>query len=510
MIEKGDSLLVAVSGGCDSTTLLHLLLELKASWKLKLAILHVNHKLRGKASVRDEQFVRALARRVRIPIFVARVEVKQKAKEEKISLEEAAREARYRFFEEMAQAKRANKIVLAHTQDDQAETVLMRIITGTGLQGLQAIRPKRKLNEGSGSFRPLTLASFIKLCDWKIHEAGIGLPIGNPTRTVKVRWDEASGTPYKNSPMPQLNGAYVVRPLIEVPRAEIREFARANRIRFREDAMNRSLQFLRNRIRLKLLPFLERSFNPQVKKALARLPHLLDVDLAFLEETAELVYKRLAHREHAREISFPKQSFLQLKPSIQYRLMNCAVRALAQAELDFEHWNMFLGALTIGRRFQLQFPKNLLVSVSRDAICIRRRKRPSAFFSYALSLGESVYIPEIDATVSCELLNGKVKVVRKRDPSFDVFDGRELSFPLTVRSRKPGDRFQPLGQARPFKLKEFLINRHIPQEEKDRLPIVLSGSDIVWVGGVAMGDAFKVNPKTRQFVRLALASGNQI
>ncbi len=451
MIEKGETVLVAVSGGSDSVTLLYLLLELKKPWKLKLGILHVNHQLRGKASDQDEAFVRRLAHRSGVPIYVARVQVKQKAKEEKSSLEEAAREARYHFFEKTAEAKHTQKIAVAHTQDDQAETVLMRVITGTGLQGLQAIRPKRKLN-----------------------------------------------------------GSYIVRPLIEIPRTQIREFVRTHSIHFREDATNRSLQFLRNRIRLKLLPFLECSFNPQVKKALARLPHLLDVDLAFLDESAEIFYKRLARRKHPNEILFPKQSFLQLKPSMQYRLINRALRTLADAELDFDHWNLFLEHLSIEQPFRLQFPKGLFAFVSSEAVCIRRIKGALPSFSYRLSLGESVYVSEIDATVSCELLPKKPRVIRKADKSFDIFDGGKLSFPLPIRNRRAGDRFQPLGQKGPLKLKGFLINKRIPVEERDCLALILSEGTIAWVGGVAMGDSFKINPRTKQFVRISLAQGNQI
>src|SRR3989338_5434044 len=145
MIEKGETVFVAVSGGLDSAKLLHLLLELRDSWKLKLGILHVNHKLRGKASDQDEAFVKKLAHRFKVPCYVTQVDVEGKAKKERVSLEEGARNARYQFFEKTARTKGAQKIVLAHTMDDQAETVLMRLITGTGLQGLQAIRPKRKL-----------------------------------------------------------------------------------------------------------------------------------------------------------------------------------------------------------------------------------------------------------------------------------------------------------------------------------------------------------------------------
>ncbi|MBI3999178.1 MAG: tRNA lysidine(34) synthetase TilS [Candidatus Omnitrophica bacterium] len=451
MIEKGETVLVAVSGGQDSVTLLHLLVELKKTWKLKLTILHVNHRLRGKASDQDEAFVRKLAKQFKLPIYVTHAQVKEKSRDEKISLEEAAREVRYQFFEKVLEIKRAHKIAVAHTQDDQAETVLMRVITGTGLQGLQAIRPKRKLG-----------------------------------------------------------GAYLVRPFIEIPRSEILKFAKINRIRFREDASNRSLQFLRNRIRLKLIPYIERLFNPQVKKALARLPHLLDVDLAFLDETSEIFYRRLAKQKNSDEILFPKQSFLRLKLSVQYRLINRALRALADAELDFDHWNVFLESLTSQSRFQLQMPKGLFVSATPNAIRIKKSKKLPSSFSHSLSLGETLYIPETDVTLSCNLMEGKLRVVRKTDRSFDLFDASKLSFPLTIRNRKPGDRFQPLGQAKPLKLKRFLINKRIPAEKRDLLPLVLSGNVIAWVGGVAMADVFKVNSNTKQFVRIALASENRV
>ena len=445
MLEKGDTVFIAASGGCDSTTLLHLLTEIAPAWKLKLGILHVNHKLSGKASNQDEAFVRNLARRFKIPVFVARLPVEKKMKEEKISLEEAAREERYHFFEKTAEAKGARKIFLAHTQDDQAETVLMRIINGTGLQGLQAIRPKRKLNN-----------------------------------------------------------VYIMRPFIEISRNEIRRFAQVNSIRFREDKSNWSLQFLRNRIRLKLLPFLEHSFNPQVKKALARLPHLLDVDLAFLEETADIFYKRLAKQRNEDEVAFPKRSFLQLRPSIQYRLIGRALRTLAEAELDFEHWNTFLERLTMERHFQLQLPKGILAAVSSEVVCLKRSRKHRISFSYPLFLGKPLYIPEIDATLFCELLSKKPRVLRKTDRRFDIFDGTKLSFPLLVRNRKAGDRFQPLGQSKPVKLKGFLISRHIPFDDRDCLPLVVSGDRLAWVGGIGMGEIFKVTNRTKQFIRILL------
>lgn len=451
MIDKGETVFAAVSGGRDSVTLLYLLCELKKARKLKLAILHVNHQLRGKASHQDEAFVKKLAQKFKLPLYSVRAQLKEKLRSRKISLEEAGREARYQFFEHAAKAKRAQKIAVAHTQDDQAETVLMRLITGTGLQGLQAIRPKRKLN-----------------------------------------------------------GAYLIRPLIEIPRSEIQKFVKANHIQFREDTSNRSLRFLRNRIRLKLIPFIERGFNPQVKKALARLPHLLDVDLSFLDESARIYYQRLADQRNPGEVKFAKKSFLKLKPSIQYRLVNCALTALGGSELDFDHWNTFLETLHSKRHIRLQMPKGLLASISSDSIRMIKLKKTGASFSYPLSLGKTIFIPEIAAALSCRLLKKKYRVIRKANKNFEIFDAEKLSFPLTVRNRKPGDRFQPLGRSEAFKLKKFLINKHIPNARRDRLPLVLSGDTIAWVGAVQMSDAFKVDQKTKRFVKIALAHRNRI
>jgi tRNA(Ile)-lysidine synthase len=449
LIEKRDSVLIGVSGGPDSMTLLHLLRKLQTSWKLNLAIGHVNHQLRGKTSDQDEAFVRHLGHKLKIPVFGTRVRVSNKAKKKKMSVEEAARDARYHFFDTTAETRGFKKIAVAHTQDDQAETVLMRVISGTGLQGLQAIRPKRKLGE-----------------------------------------------------------AYVVRPLIEISRKEVMSFVRAQKIRFRKDKSNQMATFLRNRIRLKLIPFLESSFNPQVKRALARLPHLLDVDLSFLDETADLFYKRLAIHKQQGEIYFPKQSFLQLRPSIQYRLLSRAIRALSDADLDFDHWNSFLEHVLTERRSKVQLPKKLIASISPESIRVRCSDSKPVDFKHLISPGKALFIPEINLTVLCEKVRQNPRPLRKSDVSFEVLDGDKLVFPLMLTNRKTGDRFQPLGQKRALKLKGYFINKQIPQEDRDRLPIARSQGRIAWIGGVSMAEPFKVSTRTTYFIRLSVKPGN--
>ncbi len=449
MIEPLETILVCVSGGKDSVTLLHLLHEMRKEWQIKLAIAHVNHKLRGKASDLDEAFVKHLAQKFKTPFLTTSVSVKEIAKSRKISIEEAARGARYQFFEQAAERIGAQKIALGHTQDDQAETVLMRLVTGTGLKGLQAVRPKRKLGD-----------------------------------------------------------ACLIRPLIEISRDEINSFVKKNSLSFREDKSNSSHLFLRNRIRKQLIPLLERSFNPQVKRVLARLPHLLDADLAFLEETANLFYRRLAHEKSSGEIAFARKPFEQLKPAIQYRLIGHAIRQLSGAEFDFEHWNKFLDGLASKTRTRVQLPRQLVASMSRDGVRISGPSRLRTSFHYLIFPGMKLFIPEINATVNCELVLKRPRPIKKSDLSFEILDCSSLTFPLEITGRRQGDRFQPFGQMLPMKLKKFLINRRIPEEERDRLPIARLSGKIVWIGGVGFADPFKVTSQTKQCIRLSCMHGN--
>lgn len=453
MIKKGDSVLLAVSGGADSCVLLYLLNEIKKSWKLQLAIAHVNHQLRGKASDADETFVRTLGRKLKIPVFVECINVKQKATDENISVEEAARHIRYGFFERIARQNKIRLIATAHNQDDQAETVLMRIVTGTGLRGLQAIRPKRLLNKFSD--------------------------------------------------------LYLIRPLIEFSRSEIRGFARLNHIVFRNDRSNNSIKYLRNKIRLKLLPFIERFFNPQVKKTLARIPQVLDTDLSFLGESAQIRFDQLAIIKK-NEVTFPTPSFLKLHSAIQYRLLNLALKKIANSELDFHHWDLFLENISTSAHFRLQLPGNVLISVSKSQLRLYVKEGEIGQFSYLLFEGDSAEIPESDTTISCKLISGKPRRLKKADRTYELFDFDKLVFPLTVRNRKPGDVFQPFGQHKPLKLKKFLINQHIPQQKRDQLPLIVSEGRIIWIVGVAMSELAKVDPKTKRIVSIISDPSNRI
>jgi len=232
LLKSGDRVIVAVSGGPDSTALLHILTALRYDLGIGLFIAHVNHNLR-KASGQDERFVKNLADRFNLPFHSTSIRLRKKKK--KSSIEELAREARLRFFIRLAKREKAECIALGHNRDDLAETVLMRILRGTGLLGLRAILPKRKIE-----------------------------------------------------------GVTLIRPLLEVRRKEIESFLKKRNLKFCRDATNSKPEFFRNKIRLHLLPTLERTYNPNIKETLAHLSESITADYAYLEKQAQAAWRRVA------------------------------------------------------------------------------------------------------------------------------------------------------------------------------------------------------------------------
>ena len=224
LLKKGDRVVVAVSGGPDSMALLHILFQLRYELGIDLCVAHLNHQLRNSAG-KDEQFVRGVCAKLRVP-FISRI-LPQNAFEKSGSIEEIARAYRFSFLIKTAKNKKFNAIALGHTLDDLAETVLMRILRGTGLMGIRGILPKR-----------------------------------------------------------MIDGFCFIRPLLDVSRGEIADFLKQEKISFRNDPTNRSHKFLRNRIRLQLIPQLQKEYNPKLKEILAHLSNILSEDYDYLQAQA--------------------------------------------------------------------------------------------------------------------------------------------------------------------------------------------------------------------------------
>lgn len=273
-------ILVAVSGGADSVALLHILILLQSSWKWSLRIAHLDHGLREGSAV-DAAFVEQLAERWRIPATVGAKDVQSICSKEGWSLEDGARRIRYRFLSETADKYSMGHVALAHTADDQAETVLMRLLRGAGLLGLCAIPYRRRQENVS-----------------------------------------------------------IVRPLLEIWREEIEAFLQSERISHREDPSNQETRFLRNRIRHELLPLLARDYNPKIKFALTQLAEQSAVDYAFLEAAAQRQWKRLSRVCGQAGVSLDIATFRKQPASIQRLLLRQAIKSVRGDlnRVEYRHW----------------------------------------------------------------------------------------------------------------------------------------------------------------------------
>ncbi len=436
MLRPGDLVLVGVSGGADSLALLHILWSLRASLDISLHVAHLDHRLRAEAA-EEAEFVRRTAAELGLPVTVAEADVAALARRRRISLEEAGREARYAFFRRLREETGARRLALGHNRDDLAETVLMRFLRGTGAWGLAGIPPVRE--------------------------------------------------------------GWIIRPLLCVPRAAVERYCRAAGLVPRRDATNLDVSLLRNRVRHRILPFLVREANPRLPEALARLAELVREDEEWL---AEVVAERFAAvgRADPDAVVFPLASFAPLPAGLQRRLIRQACARLGWLPgPDFaavERALALLGGRT-GRRAVLG--GGLEAWRERDALTVARR-REEAPFSHVLPLPGEVTVPEAGLRLEARLLSPRGGAAGGTVSPGEVLLAAEgLTGPLTVRSRRDGDRLWLPGRAGPTRLKRLLARWGIPRRLRDRIPLVTarlaSGEEVLlWVVGRAADARFQPRP----------------
>lgn len=440
-------LLVAVSGGPDSICLLHALNGLKKELGLRLQVVHLDHQLRGEASAADAQYVLDLCHELKIPVVIEQRDVKAYQKEHKLSLEEAARDVRYSFFAELAESIGAERVAIGHTLDDHVETILLNLLRGTGTRGLRGLQPVRRSHSTKGRLT-------------------------------------------------------IIRPLLQVSRQETAAYCRRHRLHPREDITNRSLTLARNRIRLELLPLLK-TYNPDITEALLRTASIAGDDIAFLEKTAARYSKKIVGKQD-NVISLNKQPMLKLPVSLQRLVLRQSIENILGTLKDIEarHIEEMLEFLEKPAGKKISLPYGLYFVSEYDRFLLGQGQDSFSPFS---PLKEVV---KLDLPGSVEMEGWKIdaSIVPPQKISNDKFtaylDADLIKGELTVRSRRPGDRFQPLGMAEEKKVGRFMIDTRIPQLWRDRVPVVCSGKQVVWVVGYRIDGRFKITEKTISAVRI--------
>jgi tRNA(Ile)-lysidine synthase len=450
MVERGDKVLAAVSGGPDSIALLHILYLLKDELGITLHIAHLNHMFRGEESEKDAVFVAEAAKHYGLPVTIKSVDVSLYRKQRHLSKQAAAREVRFRFFRETAERVGASKVALAHQGDDQAETILINILRGAGTTGLKGILPVRE--------------------------------------------------------------GFYIRPLLNERRSEIERFCSEMNLAYRQDSSNLKPVYARNRIRLNLIPLLEKNYNPEIVPSLQRLGEICREEDSYLDEMAVKAFQGALLEADTGRILLSLARLKETPLAIRRRLLRRAWREVtgAAVNLDFQHAEEALELINSGTTgSKAAMPGNVAATRTYDALELKvaQAKKGLAGYLYPLQVPGVTQIQEISVSVCAEILSWAQDQNPRDLPTCEaMLDYEKLPPTLFVRSRRDGDVFHPYGQVSETKLKDFLIKQKIPRAERNRIPLICTPEDIIWVGGIRTGEKWKVSGSTKTVLHLKLIS----
>jgi len=438
MLEQGERVLVAVSGGVDSVVLLDILCRLAAEYTLDLTIAHLDHGLRGEEAREDARFVAHLARKEKLALIEKKLDVAEFSKEKRIGIEEGARLLRRDFLHAAADEVGAAKIALGHTQNDRGETMLFNLIRGAGPTGLVGIRP------------------------------------------VNLS---------------------VIRPLIEVSREEILSYARSCDLPWREDRTNQDLSFSRNRIRHRILPLL-REMNPRVLAALQRTADLLATEELALDDLLAPLWVKVLIVQAEDRIVIQRGRLSQLYKGVQALLLRRGIARLRGDLQGIEkvHIDALLGLVASHRAHgKLDLP-GFVARFQGDELTLEEGEMENPLsFEVPIALGRTEISSlgiSLDLSIENRIGSGESQIAEDRE--VEVADADRVQFPLHVRGRRPGDRFAPLGLGGEKKLKNFYIDERVPFYDRDRVALLCDRQKIIWVVGLRLSDAVRVTSETKK------------
>jgi tRNA(Ile)-lysidine synthase len=467
LLPRGQGVLVAVSGGLDSVCLLSLLRRLAPGKGVRLTVAHLNHGLRPEAQ-QEAHFVQALCARWGVPCHCGSDDVRAMASERQVSLETAARQARYTFLASLARRLGIPTIAVGHHADDQAETVLLHLLRGTGLLGLGGMRPLSRLDD-------------------ELEEPGAKRAPGDePLR--------------------------LIRPLLGVSRSELEAWARARGIEAMEDGSNADTVFIRNRIRHQLLPLLE-NYNPSIRKVLGRTAESLAGDYQLVEQTVDRIWPSVASNADSQAVYLDREAFCHSGEPLQRALLRRAVEVLQGSTRDLQ-WVHVADAL----QALMQYRPGARIALGRWEIFTGyeslRVAAPDG--PWPATVGPQIgaaLVPAVPGTVTLPGSPWRLHVCLDRPSNLPEplpgqsslhawLDADRLAWPLLLRPRRPGDRLWPSGMRGSSSVKELLIDKKIPAASRDGLPILQSGEQVAWVVGVRLAGRYLASPSSRRLLHL--------
>lgn len=442
LIEKGDKIVLGLSGGPDSVCLLHLLNRLKDVLDIEVYAAHLNHQIRGIEAQKDALYVSELCDSLGVVSFVKSIDVPKYCKENKLSLEEGARKLRYEMFFEIKESLNADKIAIAHNMNDQAETVLMRMMRGTGLQGLKGIEHMRD--------------------------------------------------------------NVIIRPILDIERADIEAYCEEYKLNPRIDATNLESIYTRNKIRLELIPYMRENFNSNVTESIVRMSNSLKSDNDFIEEEAIKAFNKVAIK-NKEELEIKLSNYRNLHKSLKSRIIRHSIKYVL-GDTNFIDQKHIEDIIELENENKIDkkiiLPRGLFVYRQKDKLLFTTKEIvfEEIEFSHDLPMDGFVKIKEANIVIETEILPISKYKALKGDKSLKWFDFNKIKGGIVVRSRKPGDKIKLSGGTK--KLKQLFIDSKIPKEDRDKIPVLQDDNGILCVGNLRNSEEYKVDETTKEVLKI--------
>lgn len=456
MIEQGDSVVMALSGGPDSVAMFHALFSLSGRYGISLFALHVNHMLRGEESDNDEEYVRELCSRFGVPLHVSAIDVSRIAWERSLSIEEAGRDVRYEELEAYADRLGADKIALAHNRNDQAETVFMNILRGTGLKGLAGIEYKR---------------------------------------------------------------GRIIRPLLDINRSEIEQYCLDNSLNPRTDSTNLENLFTRNKIRIDLIPYINKEFKVNMIDSLCRIASISSRENDLIENLAAQAYKDCLEYEETDIVKMHREKLINLHPALLHRVLRMAAEKVRGNLKGIENVHIESMACLAERGRTgacVELPGGLRAGTEYDIMSVYLQKEEQSGENFG-KFEKKVNIPGITeaeafgGVLKAEMLPknavlDKQELEKNKGSGYNslvqFFDYDKIKVGINIRNRREGDYFKPLKSKGTKKLKEYFIDNKIPRRKRDEIPLICAGKEVIWIIGHKISDNYKATDNTKNVLKL--------
>jgi len=443
MLRQGDRVVVAVSGGPDSVCLLDILNSLKDDLGIELIVAHLDHGLRPGEDEPETRFVEALAGSLDLPFKAGKAG--PGIKQGRGSLEERARHARYEFLEKVKSSFSAQKIAVGHNLNDQAETILMRLLRGSGPSGLAGIPPIR---------------------------------------------DEK-----------------IIRPLIELTCSEIAVYLEQRGLAYMTDSSNLETRYLRNKIRLELLPELKK-YQPRIVELLGQTGEIMRRDNEWLEAEAGTWVEKHAEITNNGQIQVHLPSFRELPEGLQNRIIRDILRITGKGlrRVSSRHIEAIHHAAMEGKAQSVfNLPNNIVVKKVYERLVFSVMKQTGPMeFRYLLDRPGTFHLDAPGYDISLRQIKKNALHDMKASPWTVFMNADLLDFPLLIRNSRPGDRFVPLGMNGHKKIKDLFIDLKVPSEERKRIPVLINKKTLIWVCGFRIDDRYKITPQTRNILIVSL------